>query len=112
MNLASNTAPVASTVAVERRDHPAQDRMPHPALYPSEAPAKCRAPCGLWEVAQSKFAHAACLGLSTVVDFEKERRHVSDEAVEAIRTALHAALQRPRRPAAAKSASPLRLVSK
>jgi hypothetical protein len=30
----------------------------------------------------------ANLGLSTVVDFEKARRSVSDEAVQALRTAL------------------------
>jgi DNA-binding transcriptional regulator YiaG len=54
-------------------------------------PAQCRAARGLLEVTQSKLAHAARLGLSTVVDFEKERRHVSDEAVEAIRTALERA---------------------
>jgi hypothetical protein len=31
------------------------------------------------------------MGLSTVVDFEKERRKVSDEAMHAIQNALHRA---------------------
>jgi transcriptional regulator with XRE-family HTH domain len=37
---------------------------------------------------QSELADAAGLGLSTIVDFEKERRQVSKEAVEAIQNAL------------------------
>lgn len=40
---------------------------------------------------QPRLAKAAALGLSTVVDFEKERRRVSAEAIEAMRTALEAA---------------------
>ena len=39
-------------------------------------------------VNQPKLAQESALGLSTIVDFEKFRRHVSDEAVEAIRLAL------------------------
>ncbi|MGA2312461.1 MAG: helix-turn-helix transcriptional regulator [Xanthobacteraceae bacterium] len=54
-------------------------------------PAQCRAARGLLEITQSQLAHAANLGLSTVVDFEKERRQVSPGAVEAIRTALERA---------------------
>jgi transcriptional regulator with XRE-family HTH domain len=42
-------------------------------------------------ITQLQLAEAARLGLSTVVDFEKERRQVSDVAAEAIRTALEAA---------------------
>ena len=37
---------------------------------------------------QSQLARAAGLGLSTIVDFEKGRRQVSDEAINAIRAAL------------------------
>ena len=37
---------------------------------------------------QSELACSAKLGLSTVVDFENERRQVSDEAVKMIRAAL------------------------
>jgi hypothetical protein len=37
---------------------------------------------------QTQLAEKAALGLSTVVDFEKERRHVSEEAVKRIRVAL------------------------
>jgi len=54
-------------------------------------PAQCRAARGLLEITQSQLAHAAELGLSTVVDFEKERRLVSLGAVEAIRAALERA---------------------
>lgn len=39
-------------------------------------------------ISQTKLSQAAGLGLSTVVDFEKERRIVSDTAVAAIREAL------------------------
>ena len=54
-------------------------------------PAQCRAARGLLEITQSQLARAADLGLSTVVDFEKERRLVSLGAVEAIRAALERA---------------------
>jgi DNA-binding XRE family transcriptional regulator len=54
-------------------------------------PAQCRAARGLLEITQSQLAHAADLGLSTVVDFEKERRLVSLGAVKAIRAALEQA---------------------
>jgi hypothetical protein len=37
---------------------------------------------------QTDLAQLAELGLSTVVDFERERRQVSREAVDAIRDAL------------------------
>ena len=40
---------------------------------------------------QPQLANAAELGLSTVYDFEKERRAVSTEAISAIRVALEAA---------------------
>jgi transcriptional regulator with XRE-family HTH domain len=39
---------------------------------------------------QTLLAEAAGLGLSTVVDFEKSRREVSDDAIAAIRAALEA----------------------
>jgi hypothetical protein len=42
-------------------------------------------------MSQTQLAKAAGLGLSTVVDFEKERREVSQEAVHALRTALESA---------------------
>jgi len=54
-------------------------------------PAQCRAARALLDITQSQLARAADLGLSTVVDFEKERRHVSEEAIDAIRTALERA---------------------
>lgn len=40
---------------------------------------------------QTALAEAARLGLSTVVDFEKERRVVSDQAIASIQTALETA---------------------
>jgi transcriptional regulator with XRE-family HTH domain len=54
-------------------------------------PAQCRAARALLDITQSQLAHAARLGLSTVVDFEKERRSVSEQAVKAIQTALQRA---------------------
>lgn len=42
--------------------------------------AQCRAARALLEVTQPELAKAANLGLSTVVDFERSRREVSDEA--------------------------------
>jgi transcriptional regulator with XRE-family HTH domain len=54
-------------------------------------PAQCRAARALLGITQSQLARAAKLGLSTVVDFEKERRLVSEEAIKAIQTALQRA---------------------
>jgi DNA-binding XRE family transcriptional regulator len=51
-------------------------------------PAQCRAGRALFDMTQSQLAKLAELGLSTVVDFEKERRQVSTAAVEAIQEAL------------------------
>jgi hypothetical protein len=54
-------------------------------------PSQCRGARGLLEITQSQLAAAADLGLSTIVDFEKRRRVVSAEAVDAIRAALERA---------------------
>lgn len=54
-------------------------------------PAQCRAARALLDLTQSALAEAAGLGLSTVVDFERQRRVVSDEALQAICSALEAA---------------------
>lgn len=43
------------------------------------------------EISQTELSKAAGLGLSTVVDFERERRVVSDQAIAAIRAALESA---------------------
>lgn len=51
-------------------------------------PAQCRAARALLDWTQPDLAEASGLGLSTVVDFERERRQVSEEAVSAIRRAL------------------------
>lgn len=40
---------------------------------------------------QTSLAAAASVGLSTVVDFEKERRQVAQPSVDAIQSALEAA---------------------
>ena len=52
------------------------------------SPAQCRAGRALLEITQTQLAMSAGLGLSTVVDFEKERRQVAPESIEAIRRAL------------------------
>ena len=54
-------------------------------------PAQSRAARGLVSMTQTELAKAAALGQSTVIDFERERRRVSGEAVAAIRAALEAA---------------------
>jgi len=51
-------------------------------------PAQCRAGRALLGMTQPELARESGLGLSTIVDFEKMRRHVSDGAVEAIQAAL------------------------
>ena len=54
-------------------------------------PAQCRAGRALLEITQGELAELAGLGLSTVVDFEKERRQVSVEAIKDIQEALRTA---------------------
>lgn len=54
-------------------------------------PMQCRAARVMIEMKQPELAKAAGLGLSTVVDFEKERRIVSDAAIQALRLALEEA---------------------
>ena len=54
-------------------------------------PAQSRAARALLEMNQSTLAHSAGLGLSTVVDFERERRQVSQDAVLAMKAALELA---------------------
>lgn len=57
-------------------------------LIDEMTPAQCRAGRALIEWTQSKLAQAAGVGLSTVVDFERQRREVSVTAVDAMRRAL------------------------
>jgi DNA-binding XRE family transcriptional regulator len=54
-------------------------------------PAQCRAARALLDVTQPQLAGMAGLGLSTVVDFERERRAVSQEAIAALQAALERA---------------------
>jgi transcriptional regulator with XRE-family HTH domain len=42
----------------------------------------------LIDLTQSELAEKASLGLSTIVDFERSRRQISNEAIGAIRKAL------------------------
>jgi len=51
-------------------------------------PTQCRAARALLDFTQPQLAAAACLGLSTVVDFERSRRAVSDAAIAALRATL------------------------
>ncbi|MDE1974319.1 MAG: XRE family transcriptional regulator [Hyphomicrobiales bacterium] len=51
-------------------------------------PGQCRAGRALLEMTQTDLASHAGVGLSTVVDFEKQRRVVSAAAVKAIQDAL------------------------
>jgi predicted transcriptional regulator len=52
------------------------------------SPAQCRAGRALLEITQTQLATSAGLGLSTVVDYEKNRRQVSPESIESIFQAL------------------------
>jgi transcriptional regulator with XRE-family HTH domain len=58
---------------------------------PLISPAQCRAARALLDITQSELAAAARLGLSTVVDFEKVRRQLSNEAIKAMQRALERA---------------------
>jgi transcriptional regulator with XRE-family HTH domain len=53
--------------------------------------AQCRAARALLSWTQPQLAEAAGIGLSTVVDFEKERRAVSTDAVGKMEAALEGA---------------------
>jgi transcriptional regulator with XRE-family HTH domain len=50
--------------------------------------AQCRGARALMDMTQPQLADAAKLGLSTIVDFERDRRQVSDDAILAMQTAL------------------------
>ncbi len=54
-------------------------------------PEQCRAARALLDMTQPLLAEKAGLGLSTVVDFERARRPVSNSAINALRRALEAA---------------------
>jgi DNA-binding transcriptional regulator YiaG len=53
--------------------------------------AQCKAARALLGLTQPELAALASLGLSTVVDFEKERRRVSEASVRSLRSALEKA---------------------
>jgi transcriptional regulator with XRE-family HTH domain len=54
-------------------------------------PAQCRAARALLGITQTKLARLAELGLSTIVDFERDRRQISADAAIGIRMALELA---------------------
>ena len=54
----------------------------------SITPGQCRAARALLDITQTELAERASCGLSTVVDFEKSRRDVSQAAVVGIQKAL------------------------
>jgi transcriptional regulator with XRE-family HTH domain len=54
-------------------------------------PMQSRAARALLEMTQGQLARAAGVGLSTVVDFERVRRRVSKEAMDALQAALEQA---------------------
>ena len=53
--------------------------------------AQCRGARGLLGLTQPALASAAGLGISTIVDFERSRRSVSQDAIQAIQKALERA---------------------
>ncbi len=53
-------------------------------------PAQSRAARALISMTQTELAKASGLGQSTVIDFERERRIVSESAIAAMRAALEA----------------------
>ncbi|SEE51245.1 hypothetical protein SAMN05444164_8409 [Bradyrhizobium erythrophlei] len=55
------------------------------------SPAQCRGGRALLDMTQPQLASIAGLGLSTVVDFERKRRTVSEEAVRKMQEALEKA---------------------
>ena len=52
------------------------------------SPGQCRAARALLELTQSELANKAGLGLSTIVDFERSRRNISEDALAALKKAL------------------------
>jgi transcriptional regulator with XRE-family HTH domain len=54
-------------------------------------PAQCRAARALLDWTQIALAAAARLGESTVIDFERSRRAVTEASIAAMRRALEAA---------------------
>src|SRR3954451_4243404 len=63
------------------------DRCQHKMLK-LMSPSQCRGARALLDMTQPQLAALAGIGLSTVVDFEKQRRVVSDDAVRKMQEAL------------------------
>ena len=55
------------------------------------SPSQCKAARALLGLTQPQLARTSDLGLSTVVDFERGRRQVSDAAVQTLKAALEEA---------------------
>lgn len=52
------------------------------------SPAQCRGARALLNFTQPQLATLADLGLSTIVDFERERRTVSEDAIQKLQKAF------------------------
>ncbi len=74
-------------MALHISDAPAPDRETQGA----EHAGQCRAARALINWTQPKLAEKAGFGLSTIVDYERERRVVSERAIESMTEALQAA---------------------
>jgi transcriptional regulator with XRE-family HTH domain len=55
------------------------------------SPEQCRAARGLLDWSQPKLAEASETSISTVVDFERSRRKMSQEMIQSLRVALEVA---------------------
>jgi DNA-binding XRE family transcriptional regulator len=75
---------ISSTIII---DKPVPD-VASTIIVETMTPAQSRAARALLEISQTILARKAGLGLSTIVDFEKERRLVSDDAKIAIAAAF------------------------
>ncbi|WP_027567898.1 DNA-binding transcriptional regulator [Bradyrhizobium sp. URHA0013] len=55
------------------------------------SPSQCRSARALLDMTQPQLASLAGVGLSTIVDYERQRRSVSDDAINKLQLALEAA---------------------
>jgi transcriptional regulator with XRE-family HTH domain len=54
-------------------------------MFKIMSPAQCRGARALLDLTQPELAAKAGVGLSTIVDFERKRRRVSDHVIEVLR---------------------------
>jgi transcriptional regulator with XRE-family HTH domain len=60
-------------------------------MLKSMSPSQCRSARALLDMTQPQLASLAGVGLSTIVDYERQRRSVSDDAINKLQLALEAA---------------------